>query len=237
MPIYKIADLAFRTECKGEYLKNLLQPYIFDSAEYSFNICVNKNDLEYEKKIAPNFSWQMYESSAVLRQLSNKITEYDGILFHGAAIEYNKTAYLFCAPSGTGKTTHIMLWKKLLGDKVTVINGDKPFVRLKDGVPIVYGSPWQGKENLGTNTKCRLGGIVFVNRSAKNYAVPLSPADSVFKLLSSAAYKKTTDGTLQTLRLLEEITKQIRLFDLFCNMEDDASRTALAALTEDSNEN
>ena len=47
---------------------------------------------------------------------------------HGAVIEYEGNGYMFSADSGTGKTTHILLWRKFLGDKVKIVNGDKPFL-------------------------------------------------------------------------------------------------------------
>ena len=37
------------------------------------------------------------------------------------------------------------------GDRVTVINDDKPIIRKIDGEFYVYGTPWQGKESIGKN--------------------------------------------------------------------------------------
>ena len=36
------------------------------------------------------------------------------------AIAFDGAAYLFTAPSGTGKTTHLRLWRQYLGSRVTV---------------------------------------------------------------------------------------------------------------------
>lgn len=238
MAVYKIADLNIKIECHGDYLKYLLKNYICDYAECDFEVVATDNDIQAERIIASGFTDEMYESSAVLRKISGKIlADYDGILFHGAAIEYKSKAYLFCAPSGTGKTTHIMLWKKALKDEVTILNGDKPFVRMIDDVPIIYGSPWKGKENLGTNSLCKLESIIFINRSEKNYARPLSPDESLFRLLPCTAYPKNSVGKLKTLEFLENLSAKIKFVDLFCNMEYNAYRTALNALTEGIYEN
>ena len=48
-----------------------------------------------------------------------------------------KQAYLFCGSSGTGKTTHMLLWQKMLGDRFKFINGDKPIIRFIDNVPYI----------------------------------------------------------------------------------------------------
>lgn len=238
MAVYKIADLNIKIECNGNYLKTLLNDYISDSKSYDFEVAVTKEDIENERIIADGFTDEMYESSAVLRKISTKIlADYNGVLFHGAVIEYKSRAYLFSAPSGTGKTTHIMLWKKALKDEVTIVNGDKPFVRIIDGVPIVYGSPWRGKENLGANVSNRLDAIVFVNRCERNFARPLSPDESLFRLLSSTAYPKTAFGKLRVIEILEKISGKIKFVDLFCNTDDNAYYTALKALTEGIYEN
>ena len=42
---------------------------------------------------------------------------------------------MFTAQSGTGKSTHIKLWKKHFGKDVDIVNGDKPIVRVfNDGI-------------------------------------------------------------------------------------------------------
>lgn len=238
MAVYKIADINIKINCQGNYLKNLLKNYRCDYTDCDFEVVATDNDIQAEKIIADGFSNEMYESSAVLRKISEKLLyEYDGILFHGAVIEYKSKAYLFCAPSGTGKTTHIMLWKKYLKDEVTILNGDKPFVRIIDNVPIIYGSPWRGKENLGKNDFCKLDAIVFVNRNKRNFARHLSPDESLFRLLSCTAYPKNSVGKLKTLEFLVNLSAKIEFVDLFCNMEYNAYRTALNALTEEIYEN
>lgn len=233
MAVYKIADLNIKINCHGDYLKNLLKHYLCDCDDYDFEIAASENDIQGERNIAGGFTDEMYESSAILRKISEKLLfDYNGLLFHGAVIKYKSKAYLFCAPSGTGKTTHIMLWKKALKDEITILNGDKPFVRMIDGVPIIYGSPWRGKENLGTNECCRLESIVFVNRSERNFAKHLSPDESFFRMISCTAYPKNVAGKLKALETLEKISGKIKFVDLFCNMKDDAYKTALKALTE-----
>lgn len=72
--------------------------------------------------------------------MAKNIVKYDGFVIHGACILYKDNAYLFIAPSGTGKTTHIRLWIKHLRDLV-IINGDKPIIRLINTLPYIYGTP------------------------------------------------------------------------------------------------
>lgn len=111
--------------------------------------------------------WNL-ECLAVHRQITEAFLEHDTLLIHGAAIAYDGGAYLFCAPSGTGKTTHIRLWLENLPEAY-VVNGDKPFLRLTENGVLVCGSPWCGKENLGTNTMVPLKAVIFMERSERNH--------------------------------------------------------------------
>lgn len=67
---------------------------------------------------------------------------------HGAVVAWKDQGYLFTAPSGTGKSTHLALWKKYLGDQAEVINGDKPFLKVMEDEVWVYGTPWAGKRTV-----------------------------------------------------------------------------------------
>ena len=94
--------------------------------------------------------------------------DFDAFLLHAAVIEVDGLAYAFAAPSGTGKTTHIALWKKFFGDRANIINGDKPIIRFENGTPYIYGTPWCGKEGYNINTKAPLAALCFIERSPEN---------------------------------------------------------------------
>lgn len=51
------------------------------------------------------------EFLCVQEQLAAQLPAFDRFLLHGAAVAYGGAAYLFTAPSGTGKSTHIRLWR------------------------------------------------------------------------------------------------------------------------------
>jgi hypothetical protein len=66
-------------------------------------------------------------------------------LMHGAVVVVDGSIYMFTAPSGTGKSTHVALWKKYFKN-VEIINGDKPFSRVDESSVWVYGIPWPVKK-------------------------------------------------------------------------------------------
>ena len=63
----------------------------------------------------------------------------DTFPMYGAVISRKGNVYMFTAPSGTGKSTHISLWRKYLGEGVQSINGDKQFRFVSDTEVRAYG--------------------------------------------------------------------------------------------------
>lgn len=104
---------------------------------------------------------------------------YHRMVFHGAAFKWNEKAYIFTAPSGTGKTTQVKLWETLFPDEMTILNGDKPILEMKDHEIIVHPSPWKGKENLGRDDiTVPLGGIIFLRQDQSNSIKKLSESEA-----------------------------------------------------------
>lgn len=109
------------------------------------------------------------------RKVSLKLLEDNVLLFHGSCIAVDGSAYIFMALSGTGKSTHSRLWREVLGKDHTVfmVNDDKPFIRVTDSDVIAYGSPWDGKHRLSTNTGVPLAGSAKLERSDHNCIEPM----------------------------------------------------------------
>ena len=57
---------------------------------------------------------------------------------YGAVVADDGSGYMFTAPSGTGKSIHVALWKKYF-ENAEIINGDKPFIRVDESGVWVYG--------------------------------------------------------------------------------------------------
>ena len=87
---------------------------------------------------------------------------------HSASILYREKAWLFSAPSGTGKSTHAALWKKAFD--ITYINGDLNLIGYDEDADeaLVYGLPWCGTSDIYSDGVWPLGAIVFLERGQKN---------------------------------------------------------------------
>lgn len=231
MAVYRIADINIKYETDSSYLLKILEPFITSHTSFDNEIKLSAEDIENEYKICPEENANQLKGRALLRKICTLLLEsYNGMFLHCAAIKYKGKAYLFTAPSGTGKTTHISLWKKHLGDDVQIINGDKPLLRKNGNEIIVYGSPWQGKENYGCNTNAPLGGIFLIHRAKENSIARASVKESLLFLLSQTVRPNEKESLIKLLNILEFTVKNIPVYNLYCNMDKQAMETALSVV-------
>ncbi len=229
-----IAGLSIGIENRFSFIEHQAKDYLTDE-EPIFTVSVSDGEIKEERERSEtNFQDGYYESIISYRKIAERLPEYDAFLFHGCAIEYRGVAYIFTASSGVGKTTHMRLWLSEFGDEVSVINGDKPTVRIIDGVPHVYGTPWQGKERYGKNAYAKIGGIVFLARGEGNVAEKISPEEASTKFISQIYLPKTTRSALvKTMLLADKTIKEVKLVRLECNMEGEAAHVCKRALLSD----
>ena len=140
-------------------------------------VAITSQDIEYEKQKSAEedaamsiptrpFKDEYLETLAVYRKICDQMPERDTFLFHCSAVAVDGKAYLFTAPSGTGKSTHTRLWREVFGDRAVMINDDKPLLHVasesaqtgKDGTSaqpqvLVYGTPRLAKTALQPNRK------------------------------------------------------------------------------------
>lgn len=141
---------------------------------------------------------------------------------HGAVISVQGDGYLFTAPSGTGKSTHVSLWKKYI-DGVEIINGDKPFLRVTDHGIWAYGTPWAGKEGWQKNEGVLLKGICLLMRGKENRVSMLVQEQVLAFLIRQIYYTDNPEMAGKTLELLDQVMKQIYFYEVSCNVSKEAA--------------
>ena len=112
-----------------------------------------------------------------------------------------------------------------------MLNGDKPFMREKDGVFTVYGTPWCGKEGWNRNDSAPLGGLCFLARGEQNAIRRLSDGEAVDRIFAQLLKPQGADGIAETLRLADLMIRNIPIWELSCTISREAAELSYRALT------
>ncbi len=235
----RLADSVIRIKCLYSSTYDFLKDYSSDD-DPDFSIEIKRGDILQEReksrlqnisegKTIINYSERYLETLAVYRKICEMLPLYDTILFHGSLIEFDDTGVLFTALSGTGKSTHTRLWKQLYGERIKIINDDKPLITIRNEVT-AYGTPWAGKHHLNLNESCRLKALVLLERCKDNWIKEVSH-DEVYSGLINQLYRPDdVQAYLKSLELFDELLKKVRLFRLGCNMDISAAAVASEAI-------
>lgn len=170
------------------------------------------------------------ETLAVYRKIAEAMVEFDTVLFHGSAVAVDGEGYLFAAKSGTGKSTHTRLWRQVFGDRAQMINDDKPLLHITDNGVTVYGTPWNGKHGLGSNISVPLKGLCILSRGKVNQIHSVSPARVIASVLQQTYRPHDSAKLAKTLELVDRLMIGTRLYQLQCNMEEEAAIVSYNAM-------
>jgi hypothetical protein len=170
------------------------------------------------------------ETLAVYRKIAEQMVRYNTFLFHGSAVAVDGAAYLFTAKSGTGKSTHTRLWRELLGQRAVMVKDDKPLIRVADGEAMIYGTPWDGKHRLSSNTAVPLKAICVLERSPDNHIEPITGSQALPLLLQQVYRPMNAETMVKTLHLIDRLTECVSFWRLGCNMKIEAAQVAWNAM-------
>lgn len=215
----KLAGYDFTIDNHYEYIERLCQDYINDKSGEM--IKVSEDDIKREGSDDKHWPLDYLESLAIYRQICERLISRNIILFHCSALQYNGNAYLFTAPSGTGKSTHARLWREYFGDQVKMINDDKPLLHVCDDGIDVYGSPFAGKEGLQEDTFAPVKGIVILHQSKENTIRRLSSKEAFPLLLSQTYRSQDPHSVIKTLEMVQ-LLSTVPVYALGCNISYDA---------------
>ncbi len=220
-----LSDLKIHIEHQYDYMPYFCKDYISQLEGFDIYVSADDKSILKEKKLVPSAPIENCECLCIYREIAEQLPSFNRFVFHGAAIEYGGNAYLFTAPSGTGKTTHINLWRKYLGDRVDIINGDKPIICVGD-VVTVYGTPWAGKEGYQRNTKAPIRAICILKQGKTNSIVRISNSLAVNHLMRQVYLPQNAVALSKTLELLGSMIEKIPVYELSCDISEEAFKTS-----------
>lgn len=217
--LLKVADTVIGVKPLTDELEIMVRRYVVTEGTPSFDVEITPADLEKEAELL-----------ALQRKVTEGLIERNVLLFHSSLAAVDGFGYAYAAPSGTGKSTHTALLRKVYGDRVTMVNDDKPFIRVEDGAVYAYGSPWAGKTHLETNTRVPLLGICFIEQGTENKISRLELFDAFVHMMTQVYMPESKEKTERTLDLIEKTLKTVPAYFMTCNMEEEAAKTSFKAM-------
>lgn len=190
-----------------QYLNEKLVGYIiYKDRIIDIYLCEQSFDIEY-----------LLSQYAFVYWLKN----YKKCLFiHSSAISYNNNGILFCAKSGTGKSTQRRLWERNFN--AICINDDKNILELKDDGIYIVSNPWSGKHFVCNNISVKLKVIVFLSQALENKAINIDKLQAFNHLLGQILLpSKETKGIWNA--CVDEILDK-ELIKFGCTPDDSAAK-------------
>jgi hypothetical protein len=139
-----------------------------------------------------------------LMGLEQFLIQFDGILLHAALISWAGKGILFCAPSGTGKSTQADLWEKHMASRT--LNGDRAGIRQENGIWKAWGLPFAGTSGIYCNQSVPIRAVALLHQAAENRLTPLTPVEA-FKGLLPQCNARRWDGAF-----MERLTDRLSSF-------------------------
>ncbi len=151
----------------------------------------------------------------------NRLVFHEGLVLHASSIDMNGEAIAFAAPSGTGKSTHVRIWQEL--HHVKVINDDHPAIRIIDGRPIVFGTPWAGEGQKFSNITSNLISVVLLEQGPLNMIWRASDKEILRELLPRFFMPYYNNESLRrAMGIFAEIVKLTQVYKLICKPDQEA---------------
>ena len=228
MAKYKIAGVVFEFNAKTKGAHKMLDEYEYlGDKPACFSFSATEKDIANEREGLTELpSWYL-ESLALFRKLCEYVIDNcNGIIFHASAIAIDDKAYLFTAPSGTGKSTHVAMLREKLKNRAFMINDDKPIVRYENGAFYAYGTPWNGKHRLSTNCRVKIEGICKLYRADSNVIRKAEKKEMIITVLNQTLRFSDETRTDKLLSLIDKMLSEVKIYALGCNMETEAANVS-----------
>lgn len=229
---YRIADLTVAMDSFGRTVEQA-EPYRIDADDGvtpDIQIAVDYRPL---KENQPHLNEDDAEYITTCGAFYRSLVKHGGMMLHSSAVVMDGRAYLFSAPSGTGKSTHTKLWLNAFGtDRAQILNDDKPAIRCVDGVWYAYGTPWSGKYDISINMRAPIAGICMLERGEVNKIEPFTGPAAVKALLEQTARLRTPEFMGAMLGIVDKLLTDVPMWKMECNMDPEAAMLSHKVMSE-----
>lgn len=228
MGIYEFAGCVVSYEPLYGLLRRRMETYRSDTeGQPDITLDGTKEDYEKLRKQYPHLSIEECEYSCAGADFYMKLLKHQGFMIHASAVEKEGKAYLFSAPSGTGKSTHAQLWRQTFkGEPIRIINDDKPAVCLQNGVFYACGTPFSGKTDKNENRKAPIQGLCMLHRGKTNKIQKITSGEALPLILPQTLFYGDEEETNLLLSFLDRFLQSVPVYKMECTMEEEAAKTA-----------
>jgi hypothetical protein len=212
----------------GKMILTIYDPFNVDLPGYSIEMSADYCNAAYIPHIN---EFEHFDLQWVMFPFEGKVLYKGGIVLHGAAIEYDRKGIIFTGTSGAGKSTQAHLWQKYR--EALIINGDCPVVKIMDGIPKVFGSPWCGTSGEAINRSVPLSAVVLVKKGQKDSIRELKGNEAFLAVLANVLHSNFDRNSLDlAIANLQNIIGRIRVFEMICTISEKAVETLEGEIME-----
>lgn len=226
-----IAEFKIKINNHYPFSEKFCKNYIINSCDFDFEINVSEKEILDEQNSSETiFPLDYCESIVIYRKIAQNLYKYNAFVLHSVAISVDGNGYLFLAKSGVGKSTHISLYEKHFKERFKIINGDKPIIRFMNNKFYAYGTPYNGKENLGCKERVEIKGLCFIKRGSKNIAYSIDINKASILMFNQILLPDNQKDYDTLLNLIEILLSKVKLVEVQCTISPDAVKASYEAL-------
>lgn len=228
MGIYEFAGCVVSYEPLYELLKRQMEIYRSNTdREADIVLTGTREGYERLQKQYSNLTIEQCEYIFAGAEFYRKLLKHQGFMLHASAVEKDGKAYLFSAPSGTGKSTHTELWQKTFTEEnIRIINDDKPAVCLWNNVFYACGTPFSGKTDKNENRKVPIQGLCMLHRGKSNKIRRITPKEALPMILPQTFLSRREEETELLFSLLDSFLQAIPVYKMECTVSKEAAEMA-----------
>ena len=217
----------------------------FECADVTLSVTIDDLRAERDKYHADcrrdgtepkNLSRAYFETLALYRKICDALIDFNILLLHGSSLAVDGRGFLFTARSGVGKSTHARIYRERFGERVEMINDDKPLISVTDNGAFIHGTPWDGKHRLSANITRPLSAICILKRGAENRIERVSLLNALPDIIAQTHIPRDKEKTERVLNLLDKLVHNVKLYRLECNTDPSSVETSYEAMREIKNE-
>lgn len=223
-PYFWIMEKNGRFNFAFSYSKSRRDCILIPSLEYTDNVLFIQRDSI--SKIA-GFAL----SNALMLLYTYRTAPYDTLMVHASVISNDDGGYMFLGRSGTGKSTHSRLWLENV-EGSDLLNDDNPVIRIIEGNPFVFGTPWSGKTPCYKNESMPLKAVVRLSQAPHNKIERLSVIGSFASLMPSCSCIRWDRNAVDALHsAVEKVVTKVGGWHLECLPDQDAALLCHSEIT------